>query len=253
MDRRENLETPVLTGGGFFMDRSFAKPVAMQQTADSITVPDREPLKRIGAAVRKRLAANPQVYKVPTDKAEIFALGDFLSPRERERLIAMIDKAAKPSAVYDSEYDGSFRTSYSGNVDPYDPLVRRVTRRIDDLLGIDPALGETVQGQRYLPGQEFKSHFDWFYTESDYWKREKRRGGQRSWTAMAFLNPVAGGGTTDFTKIGISIEPQPGALLIWNNADLEGVPNEWTMHAGTPVTDGVKYIITKWYRVRPWG
>jgi len=25
------------------------------------------------------------------------------------------------------------------------------------------------------------------------------------------------------------------------------------MHAGTPVTEGVKYIITKWYRVRPWG
>jgi prolyl 4-hydroxylase len=222
----------------------------MSQTA---IVPDRDPLKRIGSSVRKRLEANPEVYRVPTDKAEIFAMGDFLSPRECQRLIAMIDMVAQPSAVYESEYDGSFRTSYSGNVDPYDPLVRRITRRIDDLLGIEPALGETVQGQRYLPGQEFKSHFDWFDAGSNYWQREKGRGGQRSWTAMAFLNPVAGGGTTDFTKIGISIEPQPGALLIWNNADPEGVPNEWTMHAGTPVTDGVKYIVTKWYRVRPWG
>jgi prolyl 4-hydroxylase len=225
----------------------------MSEIAESRIVPDRDPLKRIGAAVRKRLAANPEVYRVPTDKAEIFALGDFLSPRECERLIAMIDTVARPSAVYDSEYGTSFRTSYSGNVDPYDPLVRRITRRIDDLLGIESALGETVQGQRYLPGQEFKSHFDWFHTESDYWKHEKGRGGQRSWTAMAFLNPVAGGGSTDFTKIGISIEPKPGALLIWNNADLDGAPNEWTMHAGMPVTEGVKYIITKWYRVRAWG
>lgn len=253
MDRQENPETPVFTDGGFFLPVSPASIVAMSQIAESATVPDRDPLKRVGAAVRKRLAANPQIYRVPTEQAEIFAVGDFLTPRECERMIAMIDKTAKPSSIYNSEYSSNFRTSYSGNVDPYDPLVRRITRRIDDLLGIEPALGETVQGQRYLPGQEFKPHFDWFNTETDYWQREKRRGGQRSWTAMAFLNEVEGGGTTDFTKVGISIEPKPGALLIWNNADLEGVPNEWTMHAGTPVTAGVKYVITKWYRVRPWG
>jgi prolyl 4-hydroxylase len=226
----------------------------MSETAQPLAadVPDREPLKRLGAAVRKRLGANPQVYKVPTDKAEIFAVGDFLTPRECQRLIVKIDEVAKPSAVFDSAYGKLFRTSYSGNFDVTDPLVRRVTRRIDDLLGLDPALGETVQGQRYLPGQEFQSHFDWFDTASDYWRHEKRRGGQRSWTAMAFLNHPEGGGTTDFTKIGLSIEPKPGALLIWNNADPEGAPNEWTMHAGMPVTAGLKYIITKWYRVRSW-
>lgn len=252
MDWQDNTGTPALTGGGFFMGRSAAKFAAMSQVSESKTVPDRDPLKRIGAAVRKRLAENPLVYKVPAEQAEIFAVGDFLTPRECERMIDMIDAVARPSAVYESDYDGSYRTSYSGNFDAYDPLVLRVTRRIDDLLGLDTSLGETVQGQRYLPGQEFKPHFDWFYTESEYWKREKTRGGQRSWTAMAFLNEVKGGGATAFTRLGLSIEPKPGALLIWNNADLEGAPNEWTMHAGTPVTEGVKYVITKWYRVRPW-
>ena len=32
----------------------------------------------------------------------------------------------------------------------------------------------------------------------------------------------------------------------------EGEPNLMTMHAGTPVVRGTKYVITKWYRTRPW-
>ena len=69
---------------------------------------------------------------------------------------------------------------------------------------------------------------------------------------MVFLNAVEEGGTTDFPRLGMSIEPRPGALLLWNNADPEGVPNPWTIHAGMPVVRGVKYIITKWYRARRW-
>ena len=53
-------------------------------------------------------------------------------------------------------------------------------------------------------------------------------------------------------ELGISDRPEPGALLIWNNADPDGVPNPYTLHAGTPVVRGVKYIITKWYRSRKW-
>jgi prolyl 4-hydroxylase len=86
-----------------------------------------------------------------------------------------------------------------------------------------------------------------------YWKQEKRNGGQRSFTAMVYLNTVEEGGTTDFTRIGLSIPPQQGALIIWNNATVKGDVNVDTLHAGTPVIRGVKYIITKWYRTRKWG
>ena len=114
-------------------------------------------------------------------------------------------------------------------------------------------MGEAIQGQRYLPGQQFKPHNDWFYTSEKYWLDERKRGGQRSWTTMAFLNEVEEGGETHFTDIGIKIEPKPGVLLIWNNALVDGSPNEGTMHAGTPVVKGSKYIITKWYRTRKLG
>lgn len=215
-------------------------------------IPDQDALRRVGKQVRERLANDPGVYTIPTDKAELFAVGDFLSSAECERLCLMVDQTARPSSLHEIGYDSGFRTSYSGDLDPYDSFVKGIGRRIDDLLGLPSEVGEAIQGQRYLPGQQFKPHNDWFYTTEKYWKDERKRGGQRSWTTMAFLNDVEEGGETHFTQIGIKIEPKPGVLLIWNNALPDGSPNEDTMHAGTPVVKGAKYIITKWYRTRTW-
>ena len=215
-------------------------------------IPDKDALARVGEAIRARLKSDPQVYQIETDKAELFAVGDFLSAAECERLCLMIDLVAKPSTLHEEDYSTGFRTSYSGDLDPLDPFVMGISRRIDDLMGMNPACGEAIQGQRYLPGQQFKPHNDWFYTTEKYWELERKRGGQRSWTAMAFLNEVEEGGETHFTEVGIKIEPKPGVLLLWNNALPDGTPNEGTMHAGTPVIKGSKYVITKWFRTRKW-
>ncbi|MGB3469567.1 MAG: 2OG-Fe(II) oxygenase [Erythrobacter sp.] len=220
--------------------------------ATKTNIPDADALKRVGKSVRERLAADPGVYKIDTDKAEIYAVGDFLSPKECQRLCVMIDLTARPSSLHEIGYDSGFRTSYSGDLDPNDSFVKSISRRIDDLLGVNPIIGEAIQGQRYLPGQQFKPHNDWFYTSEKYWESERKRGGQRSWTTMAFLNTVEEGGETHFTEVGIKIVPKPGVLLIWNNALKDGSPNENTIHAGTPVVKGNKYVITKWYRTRKW-
>ncbi len=189
--------------------------------------PDKVALMRLGAQVRGRLEADPAVHKVPVEAAEIWALSEFVSPDECNQLIAMVDRG--------------------------DPFVKMIERRIDDLLGIPHEFGETMQGQRYALGQEFKQHQDWFWTKAPYWKTESKRGGQRSITAMIYLNDVEEGGTTDFPRIGVSIPPQRGALIVWNNACPDGSLNQKTLHAGTPVIKGTKYIITKWYRTRKWG
>ncbi len=214
---------------------------------------DQAAIARIGAAVRARLEVDPTVQKVPGDRAEIYAVGNFLSADECNRLIEMIDRVAQPSKVFDLGYAANYRTSYSGDVERHDPFVRMIERRLDDLIGLPHENGETFQGQRYLPGQEFKPHMDWFDTLAKYWPGEELRGGQRCFTAMAYLNDVEEGGHTDFPRIGINIPPQQGALIVWNNSLPDGTVNFDTMHAGTPVLRGVKYVITKWYRTRRWG
>lgn len=212
---------------------------------------DTAALKALGEAVVARLEADPAVYKLPVNGLAIYGVADFFSASECERLIAIVDAVARPSAVFGEKGAKNARTSFSGDVDPNDPFIQMLQRRIDDLLGIDPHFGETLQGQRYQPGQEFKAHFDWFDTGSAYWASEGRAG-QRSWTAMAYLNAVDEGGATDFPKVDLSIPPQPGALLIWNNMKPDGTPNPYSLHAGTPVVRGVKYVVTKWYRARNW-
>ncbi len=215
-------------------------------------VPDQDALARLGAAVGARLTVNPDVWRVEADKVELFAVGDFLTADESAQLCTMIDAVAHPSALHEVAYDSGFRTSYSGDLDPHDSFVTSISRRIDALLGVDAAIGEPVQGQRYWPGQQFKTHNDWFYTSEGYWPQEEARGGQRSWTTMVYLNDVEEGGATLFAALGFQIEPQRGALLAWNNALPDGRPNEATLHAGMPVLRGVKYVITKWYRTRQW-
>jgi prolyl 4-hydroxylase len=215
-------------------------------------VPDQTALVILGDAVRTRLSSMPDVHRVADDRIELFAIGDFLSAAECAALTAMIDAVARPSALHELDYASGFRTSYSGDLDPRDPLVAGLSGRIDALLGVPAEIGEPVQGQRYLPGQQFKPHNDWFYVTESYWPQEQARGGQRSWTTMAYLNAVEAGGATAFTLLGIEIEPKPGVLLVWNNALPDGRPNEATLHAGLPVESGAKYIITKWYRTRKW-
>jgi prolyl 4-hydroxylase len=214
--------------------------------------PDRKALGKVGDSVRARLAQDPGVYKVPVDGAEIFAVGDFVDARECAHLIGLIDQVARPSHLT-RDIEGDYRTSYSGDVDRLDPVVRAVERRLYDLTGIDASWGETIQGQRYHPGQQFKEHCDWFDTNHPYWADECASGGQRSWTGMVYLNDVEDGGVTAFTRLGVTIPPQAGALLLWNNNLPDGTVNWDTMHAALPVVSGVKYVITKWFRSRRWG
>jgi len=213
--------------------------------------PDAPTLARIGERVRARLDADPSAYRLPFDTIEIYGVADFFSADECARLIAMVDAVARPSPTYHNNSDNG-RTSYSGDVNPGDPFIRMLERRIDDLMGIEATHGEVIQGQRYAPGQQFRGHFDFFNTAADYWPTEEERGGQRSWTAMGYLNAVEAGGATEFPRVPVSVPPQPGALLVWNNMGRDGKPNPLSLHAGLPVERGVKYVVTKWYRVRPW-
>ena len=215
-------------------------------------IADRAAIRRVGDEVRRRLAADPLVYRFPEQRAELIAVHDFIAPAECGTLMQMIDRVARPSSVFDEPIGSPYRTSYSGDMERDDSFVQMIERRISDLLGINQSWGETVQGQRYAVGQEFQAHFDAFDTTAPYWPAESAGAGQRCWTAMVYLNAVEAGGATHFPALGLSIPPQPGLLLAWNNALPDGRLNPDVMHAGTPVIQGVKYIITKWYRTRRW-
>lgn len=209
-------------------------------------------LARIGRDVTRRLSEDPLVSRIEAVGFPLFARQDLLDGESCARLIAMIDACAEPSGLMSDAKDPEFRTSSSGNVDRWDPLISAIDRRICDLLGLPEAHGETMQGQRYRIGEQFKPHHDFFFRGEPYWHLATRVGGQRSWTAMIYLNQPEAGGETAFPQFGIAVPPLTGMLLTWNNMDADGRPNMATLHAGMPVKAGTKYIITKWFREARW-
>jgi prolyl 4-hydroxylase len=208
---------------------------------------------QIGTWVKERLLRTPNTMKLPAQGLDIFVVRGFLSQHECDQLIALIDQDRQPSGLLADAPDPEFRTSESCNLRLSDRVNREVERKINGLMGIQPEHGETIQGQRYAAGQQFKEHHDFFYKSEAYWAEQERQGGQRTWTAMIFLNEPESGGQTGFPKAGIRVTPRTGNLLCWNNLDAYGEPNMYSLHTGMPVEAGVKYVITKWYRERPWG
>jgi prolyl 4-hydroxylase len=216
--------------------------------------PNNDPAKlaRIGTYVTKRLNANALVQLVEHDDAQVYIYQGFLGPSDCKMLIDKIDAEAVPSTLYKGTEQPGFRTSYSCHLSRWDYDVGRIEARMSDTLGIENDYAETMQGQRYHVGQEFKSHHDFFHPSQNYWLDEGPAGGQRSWTAMIFLNEPEEGGNTDFPHLGIGVRPQAGMMLIWNNMMPDGTMNYKTLHAGTPIIKGEKHIITKWYRQNNW-
>ncbi|MGQ0558781.1 MAG: prolyl hydroxylase family protein [Sphingosinicella sp.] len=206
----------------------------------------------VGRWVCDRLTRNPQAFRIPSNDLDIFVVRSFLTAAECEGLIALIDADRVPSGLLSPTEDPEFRTSESCNLDPMNPLVQQIEDKITDLIGIQPEHGETIQGQRYAPGQQFKLHHDFFHESEAYWPAMEQCGGQRTWTAMMFLNEPEEGGQTAFDTAGIKVTPRTGNLLTWNNLDKFGLQNRFSLHQGCPVRAGTKYIITKWYRERPW-
>jgi len=190
------------------------------------------------------------VQRVPTRALDLFIARDFLDPEACAALIERIDARRRPSQISDDMGIANYRTSETCDLDWRDPVVAQVDNRIAELLGLPLAASEPLQGQRYAPGQQFKPHTDTFEPGGYDFYVHTADTGQRTWTAMIYLNGPEEGGATRFKTIGKTIHPELGKLLAWNNLLPDGRPNPATLHQGMKVRRGVKYVLTKWFRER---
>lgn len=200
-----------------------------------------------------RISNHQHIQRFPHRSLLLFQQKNFLDAEECASLMERIDAQRRPSTIADPNGDTAFRTSETCDLDNADPFIAGIDARISAYLGIDPAYGEPIQGQRYAPGQEFKAHTDYFEPHGPDFQKFCSVAGNRTWTAMIYLNEPQAGGATRFTKIGKTLHPQTGKMLLWNNCRPDGTPNPDSMHHGMKVRVGTKYIITKWFRQRPWG
>lgn len=203
-------------------------------------------------SIAARLAVQGGMQRLPTPKAELFQLRGFCPDDLCTELIALIDADRRPSTIADDNGDAYFRTSETCDLAAHLPAVERIETMLTHLSGLDPAYGEPLQGQRYAEGQEFKPHTDYFTPGGRDFQKFCALSGNRTWTFMIYLNDVAAGGATRFKMLDKTFQPEAGKLLCWNNRLTDGGVNAATLHHGMKVRKGVKYVITKWYREKPW-
>mmetsp|Transcript_12734 Transcript_12734/g.27208 ORF Transcript_12734/g.27208 Transcript_12734/m.27208 type:complete len:259 (+) Transcript_12734:169-945(+) len=155
-------------------------------------------------------------------------------------------------------------------------IIEFVEKKISDVTSIPIDHGEPLQALRYLKGQEYTLHPDFFDPQD---RNELKNGGQRVATFLIYLStvPVEAGGATVFPraidlgtrKRKLRVQPVAGSALLWYNTLQTGEPDVRSMHRSMRIkqpsewapADGteqgearqpVKWVLSKWLRRRPY-
>ena len=211
-------------------------------------------------------AAITKIFHVPpvvqpsslSPELPVYAHRGALTPMQCDYLMAMAAPLLRPSKVVDGDHSQQavFRTSDGATFLPsqMDMPVLQILTKLSSLAGAAPEQGEFLALLRYCPGQEYSPHHDYLpEDEADYAK--VKRSGQRRMTVLTYLNTAYNGGHTDFPTLDITHKGGQGDSLVFANIDSDGKPQPQSLHAGAPVTDGEKWLITLWVREKrfwPW-
>lgn len=215
----------------------------------------------------EQLAQSPNALETADREVSIlFALaaprvilfGNLLAPEECDELIELSrSKLARSSVV--NAATGSYdvhphRTSAGTHfARGENELIRRIEARIADLVQLPVERGEPLQILHYQPGGEYKPHFDYFDPAQPGNEVVLQHGGQRVATLVMYLNDVESGGSTVFPEVGLDVLPRRGHAVYFAYTTEEGQLDKRSLHGGSPVSAGEKWIATKWFRQRNYG
>lgn len=216
----------------------------------TLSVPDLQKLAQNNPAVADTL--------VP---GTVWQITNVLAPLVCEHFMNLAMPVLAPSHVIDPDsgkpLTNEARTSSSMyfSLSMYDFIVGLTLKRITKLGEKDITHAEPLAVLRYLPGQQYQVHYDYFTNSGDAAQLVEMRGGQRTTTVFVYLNDVEAGGETDFPLLHVHVSPAQGKAVKFMNLDSKGEPNTQTLHAGKPVIRGEKWLLTVWFRQRPfvWG
>jgi len=186
-------------------------------------------------------------------KPDIECISGLLDRMECSHLAGLAMPHLKPSRVISDQQSGKAthgRSSEGMNFHPglRDIVVTNVIRRLCELANCAESQAEALTVLMYIPGGQYRVHPDYFPTESAAGSRQLENGGQRIKTLVCYLNEVGAGGETEFPYLDLKIKPEPGCVVLFENADSNGLPYLDSRHAGLPVTAGSKWISTLWLR-----
>lgn len=183
----------------------------------------------------------------------IVVFGNLLSDEECDALIELAKPRLARSLTVETKTGGeelnADRTSNGmfftrGEHD----VVQRLEARIAKLVNWPEENGEGLQILHYTAGAEYKPHYDYFDPHEPGTPTILKRGGQRVATIVMYLSEPEKGGGTVFPDIHMEVAPKRGNAVFFSYDRPH--PSTRTLHGGSPVIAGEKWIATKWLRER---
>ena len=181
----------------------------------------------------------------------VVVFGGLLSHEECDQLMALSRERLARSETVDNSTGGSevnaARTSDGMFFQRGEfPLCARIEQRIATLVRWPLENGEGLQVLRYRPGAEYRPHHDYFDPKQPGSATILRRGGQRVGTLVMYLNTPDKGGATVFPDVFLEVAPVKGNAVFFSYDRPH--PLTRTLHGGSPVIEGEKWVATKWMR-----
>ena len=183
----------------------------------------------------------------------VIVFGDLLSPEECDEMIELARPRLVRSETVQNDTGGSevndVRTSQGMFFNRGEhELVKRLEARMGALLDWPVENGEGLQVLRYAPGAEYKPHYDYFDPVYSGTASILKRGGQRVASLVCYLNTPTAGGSTVFPDVKLDVAPVKGNAVFFSYDRAH--PTTRTLHGGSPVVEGEKWVATKWLRQR---
>ena len=185
----------------------------------------------------------------------IVLFGNLLSHEECDEMVHLSRGKLERSSVVNNEtgaYDvHPHRTSYGTYFNRGEnDLIRRIEQRIAELVQFPVEHGEPIQILHYEPGGEYKPHFDYFDPEA----ARQRAGADSRRSAHRDSDHVPercrGRRLDRVPEVGIDVLPRRGNAVYFAYCAENGVLDPRSLHGGSPVGTGEKWIATKWFRER---
>ena len=254
--RRQGMETRA--AGAIVEAYVQARRRGEPPPVDSIELQDEAPAAsaaRLAPGTRIAAGDRDVVVHMRTDDPVVATLGNVLDADECRALIALARPRLRPSTLvdpatgYDTVSDKRASWGMFFRLEENE-LVARIDRRVSRLMNLPLENGEGLQVLHYPTGAGSEPHVDYLPPINAANRESVLRSGQRVSTLVTYLNDVPAGGQTLFPALGIATSPLRGNAVYFEYADDAGRVDARSLHASAPVTEGEKWVVTKWMRQR---
>ena len=176
-------------------------------------------------------------------------VSDVLTPEECTYLIEKATPLFSRSTVVGTSAPDASRTSQTAWIPKTDPVAQKVFTKALEFTGKTMDECEDLQVVRYEPGTYYREHHDSCCDGTQGCIDFEKEGGQRVATLLVYLNSDFTDGETHFPNLDLKLKADPGSAILFRPLGTEESKcHPKALHAGLPISSGVKYVCNAWIR-----